>query len=82
MATGFLRDPAYRKKILAERVSPDFVRLQDELKGSDSVAFLNRMFCIDKGWTNCERPRDDPAGGAAVRLGRGLRRSRRSAAGG
>lgn len=58
MATGFLRDPAYRKKILADRVSADFVRLQDELKGSDSVAFLNRMFCIDKGWTNCERPRD------------------------
>ena len=33
-------------------------QLQDELKGSDSVAFLNRMFCIDKGWTNCDRPRD------------------------
>jgi hypothetical protein len=58
MATGFLRDPAYRKKILADRVSTDFVRMQDELKGSDSVAFLNRMFCADKGWTNCERPRD------------------------
>jgi hypothetical protein len=58
MATGFLRDPAYRKKILGERVANGFVRLQDELKGSDSVAFLNRMFCIDKGWTNCERPRE------------------------
>ena len=57
MATGFLRDPAYRKKILADRVAKEFVRLQDELKGSDSVAFLNRMFCMDKGWTNCERPR-------------------------
>lgn len=57
MATGFLRDPAYRKKILADRVAKGFVRLQDELKGSDSVAFLNRMFCIDKGWANCERPR-------------------------
>jgi hypothetical protein len=56
MATGFLRDPVYRKKILADRVSKDFVRLQDELKGSDSVAFLNRMFCMDKGWTNCDRP--------------------------
>jgi hypothetical protein len=56
MATGFLRDAAYRKKILADRVSKDFVRLQDELKGSDSVAFLNRMFCMEKGWTNCERP--------------------------
>jgi hypothetical protein len=58
MATGFLRDPAYRRKIAAERISADFVRLQDELKGSDSVAFLNRMFCADKGWTNCDRPRD------------------------
>ena len=58
MATGFLRDQSYRKKIIAERVSPGFVRLQDELKGSDSVAFLNRMFCADKGWVNCDRPRD------------------------
>ena len=58
MATGFLSDPGYRKKILADRVSAGFVRLQDELKGSDSVAFLNRMFCADKGWTNCGRPRD------------------------
>lgn len=57
MATGFMRDPGYRKKVLAERISADFVRLQDELKGSDSVAFLNRMFCIEKGWTNCDRPR-------------------------
>jgi hypothetical protein len=57
MAAGFLRDPAYRKKILADRVANGFVRLQDELKGSDSVAFLNRMFCMDKGWTNCDRPR-------------------------
>jgi hypothetical protein len=56
MATGFLRDPHYRKKILSERIAPGFVRLQDELKGSDSVAFLNRMFCADKGWTNCDRP--------------------------
>ena len=58
MATGFLRDPSYRKKIVADRVSADFVRLQDELKSSDSVAFLNRMFCIDKAWANCDRPRD------------------------
>ncbi len=58
MATGFLHDPRYRKKIAADRVSADFIRLQDELKGSDSVAFLNRMFCVDKAWTNCDRPRD------------------------
>ena len=57
MATGFMRDPQYRKRILAERIAPGFVRLQDELKGSDSVAFLNRMFCVEKGWTNCDRPR-------------------------
>ncbi|MBC7804106.1 MAG: hypothetical protein H7Y16_09550, partial [Candidatus Parcubacteria bacterium] len=56
MAAAFLRDAGYRKRVAAERVSADFVRLQDELKGSDSVAFLNRMFCIDKGWTNCDRP--------------------------
>ena len=58
MASGFLHDERYRKRIVTERVSGDFVRLQDELKGSDSVAFLNRMFCIDKGWANCDRPRD------------------------
>lgn len=58
MAGGFLRDAAYRKRIVADRVSGDFLRLQDELKGSDSVAFLNRMFCADKGWTNCDRPRE------------------------
>lgn len=58
MATGFLREPGYRKKIVADRVSPDFIRLQEELKSSDSVAFLNRMFCIDKAWANCDRPRD------------------------
>jgi hypothetical protein len=58
MATGFLRDPGYRKKLVAERISTEFIRLQDELKGSDSVAFLNRMFCADKGWANCERPRN------------------------
>ncbi len=58
MATGFLRDRRYRTKVMSDRVSKDFVRLQDELKSSDSVAFLNRMFCADKGWTNCERPRE------------------------
>jgi hypothetical protein len=58
MATGFLRDLRYREKIVADRVSTGFIRLQDELKSSDSVAFLNRMFCIDKGWANCDRPRD------------------------
>ncbi|HEX5612716.1 MAG TPA: hypothetical protein VFX67_08670 [Burkholderiales bacterium] len=57
MATGFLADDGYRGKIARDRVAADFVRLQDELKGSDSIAFLNRMFCIDKGWTNCDRPR-------------------------
>jgi len=58
MATGFLSDPRYRRKIVADRVSGDFMRLQDELKSSDSVAFLNRMFCVDKAWANCDRPRD------------------------
>jgi hypothetical protein len=38
MATGFLHDERYRKKIVGERVSRDS-RLQDGLKGSDSVAF-------------------------------------------
>ena len=58
MATGFMRDPQYRKRIASDRISPAFLRLQDELKGSDSVAFLDRMFCIDKGWTQCGRPRN------------------------
>jgi hypothetical protein len=74
MATGFLQDARYRKKIEGERVSREFTRLQDELKGSDSVAFLNRMFCVDKGWANCDRPPGHPAGGAAVRLEPGLPR--------
>ena len=56
MATGFLSDPKYRARVAGEKVSPAFLRLQDELKSSDSVAFLNRMFCADKGWTNCDRP--------------------------
>ena len=56
MATGFMREPKYRARIASEKISPSFVRLQDELKSSDSVAFLNRMFCADKGWVNCERP--------------------------
>jgi hypothetical protein len=58
MATGFMRDPQYRARIAADRISPAFLRLQDELKGSDSVAFLDRMFCREKGWTQCARPRD------------------------
>jgi hypothetical protein len=57
MAAGFLSEEAYRRKVAGDRVAADFVRLQDELKGSDSIAFLNRMFCIDQGWTNCARPR-------------------------
>jgi hypothetical protein len=57
MAVGFMRDARYRRRITAERVSGDFIRLQSELKSSDSVAFLNRMFCSDKGWQNCDRPR-------------------------
>lgn len=67
MATGFLGDPRYRKKIVADRVAADFMRLQDELKGSDSVAFLNRMFCADTAWANCDRPRDIQQ--AALRFG-------------
>ena len=58
MAAGFLRDPQYRRRLLADRVSGDFTRLQDELKNSDSVAFLNRMFCKDRAWQGCERARD------------------------
>lgn len=56
MATGFLRDPKYRARVASEKIAPGYVRLQDELKSSDSIAFLNRMFCADKGWVNCERP--------------------------
>src|SRR5262249_53441970 len=53
MATGFLHDPQYRGRIVNERLSGDFLRIQDELKASDSAAFLNRMFCADKHWTHC-----------------------------
>jgi hypothetical protein len=57
MATAFLSDPGYRARILSQRVSGNFLRLQDELKSSDSAAFLDRMFCSDQGWSRCERPR-------------------------
>jgi hypothetical protein len=56
MAIGYLHDPAYRKKLVADRVNANFARFQDELKSSDSAAFLDRMFCKDTAWTNCRRP--------------------------
>jgi hypothetical protein len=58
MAIGYLHDPVYRKKILADRIGGNFTRFQDELKSSDSAAFLDRMFCKDTGWTNCGRPHE------------------------
>lgn len=56
MAVGYLHDPAYRKKLVGDRIAGNFTRFQDELKGSDSAAFLDRMFCKDTAWNNCQRP--------------------------
>jgi hypothetical protein len=65
MATAFLSDPEVGARWLsAERAAMkrDAAPARDSLRGqlmrSDSARFLDRMFCIDKGFAHCHRPWD------------------------
>jgi hypothetical protein len=73
MAAAFLSDP----QIGARWLSPERTAMQrnavptrDSLRGqlmrSDSARFLDRMFCIDKGFANCSRPWDVQATALAL----------------
>ncbi len=61
MALGFLQDETYRKKLMTSKLDArtDFTVMQNDLKVSYSVGFLNRMFCQDHTppWVACERPK-------------------------
>ena len=48
--------------------------LRGQLMRSDSARFLDRMFCLDKGFADCDRPWDVQAAALGVRLERRLRR--------
>jgi hypothetical protein len=72
MATAFLADPQVGARWLAaERAAmkPGAVPARDSLRGqlmrSDSARFLDRMFCFDKGYTDCKRPWDVQAAARA-----------------
>ena len=63
MATAFLADPDVGARWLAsERAEalrtpwPTRDSLRGQLMRSDSARFLDRMFCADKGFANCQRP--------------------------
>jgi hypothetical protein len=61
MAAAFLSDGAYGQSLLrSERsMSPregQLGKLQTEIKTSASKAFLERMFCAEKGYRDCQRP--------------------------
>ena len=63
MATAFLADSEVGARWLAsERAQkqraawPAHDSLRGELMRSDSARFLDRMFCADKGFANCQRP--------------------------
>lgn len=65
MAAAFLSDPQTGARWLsAERAAmkraavPARDSLRGQLMRSDSARFLDRMFCIDKGFANCHRPWD------------------------
>ena len=65
MAAAFLSDPEVGARWLAaERAAmkraavPARDSLRGQLMRSDSARFLDRMFCIDKGFANCQRPWD------------------------
>jgi cell division protein FtsI/penicillin-binding protein 2 len=62
MAAAFLTDGDYGKHLLAQELAadrlgkPPAAGLRFELMRSDSARFLDRMFCKEKGYANCERP--------------------------
>src|SRR6185295_1902255 len=63
MAAAFLSDPEVGARWLAaERTAmqrdpaPTRDSLRGQLARSDSARFLDRMFCVDKGFARCDRP--------------------------
>lgn len=64
MASAFLTDGAYgerllRQEVLAQAAQPNRAPvggLRYELLKSDSQGFLDRMFCSEKGFVDCQRP--------------------------
>jgi hypothetical protein len=72
MAAAFLSEPgAGASLLLAERkaMQRDGTPARDSLRGqlmrSDSARFLDRMFCLDKGFAACRRPWDVQAAATA-----------------
>jgi len=65
MAAAFMSDPEVGARWLSDEraaMKRAAVPARDSLRGqlmrSDSGRFLDRMFCIDKGFANCHRPWD------------------------
>jgi hypothetical protein len=62
MAAAFLTDGAYGARLLGQEQAadrpdrPPAAGLRYELMRSDSARFLDRMFCKEKGYADCERP--------------------------
>ena len=63
MAAAFLSDPEVGARWLASEraamqrdTAPARDSLRSQLLRSDSARFLDRMFCLDKGFARCDRP--------------------------
>lgn len=62
MAAAFLTDGAYGERLLVQELAanrptkPPTGGLRFELMKSDSAGFLDRMFCKEKGFKDCQRP--------------------------
>jgi hypothetical protein len=72
MAAAFLSDPevgarwlAAERAAMKREATPARDSLRGQLMRSDSARFLDRMFCFDKGYTNCRRAWDVQASAAA-----------------
>ena len=84
MAAAFLSDRdvgarwlAAERAAMKRSAAPARDSLRGQLMRSDSARFLDRMFCVDKGFADCARPWDVQAAARGVRLERRLRRSAR-----
>lgn len=63
MAAAFLSDPevgprwlAAERAAMKSTAAPARDSLRSQLLRSDSARFLDRMFCLDKGFARCDRP--------------------------
>jgi len=63
MAAAFLSDPevgarwlAAERAAMQRSAAPARDSLRSQLLRSDSARFLDRMFCLDKGFARCDRP--------------------------